>query len=170
MSRKKIILDETLTQYVNHEAWHGIAWVYEDEQPAQPITRYEPLEFITFAREMSLLAEHFNKREMSDPLKKRYFEVLSKKLNKQAFLEAVEAAYSTDLYWAQLIPFLLNHQSQQQKPAAASFALANPAGFLSDLKVDVAGFVAPVSKSADVTAQRSRVRLEAQAEQVKGNA
>ena len=125
--RKMVVLDWALEEHLGKEHWRGEAWAYADELPPQMLVRYEPLDIDTFTREIALLAEHFNKNNLSEPLLERYFEILNKKLNKERFLAAVEAAYSTDLYWNQVIPFLATHHEQQQVAGAQAYQLYDEA-------------------------------------------
>lgn len=119
--RKMICLDDLLSEHVGKPAWHMEAWCYENEMPETEIVKYEPLDLPTFATEMSLLAEHFNKSELSKPLIDRYFQIVSAKLNRQKFLEAVEAVYSKSLYWSQVINAITTHHESNHVPSQASY-------------------------------------------------
>lgn len=117
---KRILLDESLADKLGDDAWHGVAWCYENELPEKPLATYKKLSLPTFAREMTLLAAHFN-RDISDPLMEKYFAIVSERLSEEKFLEAANAAYGEDLHWAKLIAFLVNFHQNQAVPAQEAY-------------------------------------------------
>jgi hypothetical protein len=71
---------------------------------------------MTFAREMALLQERFN-RELSDPILERYRETLSRHLTTEEFVLAARLAFDTETFWP--APMRLVELVQPSPKAAA---------------------------------------------------
>lgn len=112
--------------YVGKAAWKGVVWQFTDELPEAPsaLERRQGVQMQTFVREMALLAEHFGRDKPSDPLIERYFELVSENLTEPQFVQAAKAALTADLYWSQLIGYLIGHPVSRHIPAQVAYLAA----------------------------------------------
>lgn len=58
-----------------------------------------PIDKTVFLREMALLAELFNRPQLSEPLVARYYEHLSAHLTTSEFQDAAKAIFTGDQFW-----------------------------------------------------------------------
>ena len=59
-----------------------------------------------FLREMALLAERFNRPELSEPLIARYFETLTARLSTEQFERAARVIFDGDTFWPAPLRFV----------------------------------------------------------------
>lgn len=65
-----------------------------------------PIDKTVFLREMALLAELFNRPQLSEPLVARYYEHLSAHLTTSEFQDAAKAIFTGDQFWPTPARFL----------------------------------------------------------------
>lgn len=65
-----------------------------------------PLDKRVFLREMAVLAELFNRPQLSDPLVARYYEYLSARMTTTEFEAAAKRIFEEERYWPAPITFL----------------------------------------------------------------
>jgi len=76
--------------------------------------RRQPINQQTFATAFALLSERFD-REISQPLYKYYYRLLSSEMGEAEFKAAVTDAMKATLYWQNVIPFLVKHVREQRE-------------------------------------------------------
>lgn len=75
-----------------------------------------------FLREMALLAERFNRPELSEPLIARYYDTLNSRLTTQDFERAARAIFDGDTFWPAPLRFVEAVQGNPKQMADDAWA------------------------------------------------
>ena len=135
--REIIRLDNNADEYtLGSLDWQGITWDYpENVRNTQELAKPNPLTLEVFAREYTLILEHLGRKKPSDPLLRKYFDILSAQLTEKRFLSACEAVYTTEkLYPSDLVAFLANYHKNTRETNSAAYQAYEPV-VLDDLSV-----------------------------------
>jgi hypothetical protein len=104
--------------YIARCNWNGSGMTSSQIQQA----RAQPIEREAYADAMTLWQERFD-REMSAPLMQFNYELLASEMGQTEFVAAFRDAMATKMFFADLIPFLIEHVKKQRDDGPDLWAL-----------------------------------------------